>query len=553
MRSKILRSTMTMAVVVLLCTAGLILGSLSGYYNDLRSRQLRDQLSLAATAAEHSGLEFFRSLAPSPYRLTWIDPEGSVLYDTHVPAEALGSHLDREEFQEALRTGTGSSTRISDTLTEKTAYEAVALSDGTILRISTTLDSLLGLMVELIPVLLLSIGGIVLLSFYMSRRISRRIVAPINRIDPENPLASETDPEIRPLVDKLHSQNEQLHRQMMELKERAQEFRRITDSMQEGLILTDPEGTLRSINPAACRIFHCEERSPAPALETLDPGGELVQAFSAAVEGGHSTVRLLREGRYYRMDLSRIEREQTILGMVLLAIDITESVNAQINRREFTANVSHELKTPLQTILGSAELLENGLVRPEDQPRFYGHIRKEATRLLDLVRDLLRLSQFEEGAAMAEEPVDMQALCAECLAELRPRAARKHITIQEETEAATLPGVPRMLRELVSNLCRNAILYNVEGGSLLLRLQKTPHGLVLTVKDTGIGIPPEHHEKIFERFYRVDKSHSRASGGTGLGLSIVKHAAEYHKAAIRLSSAPGKGTEITVSFPVPIP
>lgn len=549
MRAKILRSAMLMAMVVLLCSITLIIGSLYPYFNGIRSKQLRDQLSLAATATEHSGMEYLRYVESTRFRLTWIDREGTVLYDTQIPYDTMENHLDREEFKEALLTGTGSAVRRSDTLTERTIYEATALSDGTLLRISSTSDTALGLLSELVPAVLITIPVTLLLSFHMSRRISKKIVAPINSIDPERPLEGKTPPEITPLLQRLHSQNLQINDHMQELAERAEEFRRITDSMQEGLILTDCQGNIRSMNPAAQRIF-CQENGPSPrTVEALDTEDSLRKAYDLIRSQDHGTARILRNGKYYRIDLSHIRHENTTLGMVLLAIDITESVNAQINRREFSANVSHELKTPLQTILGSVELLENGFVKEEDAPRFYGHIRKEATRLLDLVKDILKLSQMEEHAAMTAETVDMTHLCSECLGELRAMAEEKNITVTEDTEPATLYGVPRLLHDLVSNLCRNAILYNVEGGTLLLRLRQASHSLTLTVKDTGIGIPAEHHEKVFERFYRVDKSHSRASGGTGLGLSIVKHAAEYHNATISLTSTPGQGTEITVAFP----
>ncbi|MBR6825237.1 MAG: two-component sensor histidine kinase [Oscillospiraceae bacterium] len=549
MRRKILHSTMLMAITVLLCSLILILGFLYAYYDDIQIQQLKDQLTLAATATEKGGTAFLQSVESSRYRLTWIHSDGTVIYDTRATEISLGNHLDREEFREAKKTGRGHSIRNSDTFTEKTIYEAVALSDGSLLRISVTRDSALGIMLEMLPVLGIAMVLILLLALYISQRMSKRIVTPINSIDPENPPEASTVPEIAPLLQKLHSQNTQITFQLRELGERAEEFRRISHSMQEGLILTDTAGKFRSTNPAAERIFAIVPGTSDMSLQDIDPTGDLQQAFTTAINQGHSVVRVLREGRYYRIDLSQIITEDTPLGVVLLAIDITESVNAQMTRRQFSANVSHELKTPLQTIMGSAELLETGLVKDEDRPRFYGHIRKEAVRLLDLVKDILRLSQLEEGASMTEETVDLKSLCAECLAELRNKAAAKNITLTEATEEATIIGIPQMLRELISNLCQNAILYNKEGGSLLLSLRNAPHSVILTVKDTGIGIPPEHQDKVFERFYRVDKSHSRASGGTGLGLSIVKHVAEYHKAPIALSSIPGIGTEITVTFP----
>lgn len=549
MRAKILRSSVIMAMVVLLFSITLIIGSLSPYFDGIRSQQLRDQLTLAAAATEQGGIDYLRKVGNAHYRLTLIDRRGTVLYDSRIPYEHMNNHLDREEFREALATGTGSATRRSHTLTERAIYEATTLADGTLLRISVKSDSPLGLLTELIPAITITVGVTLLLILYLSRHMSGKIVAPINNIDPERPLEADAPPEITPLLKRLHSQNLQISRHIQELGERAEEFRRISDSMQEGLILTDHEGNIRSMNPAARTIFY-EEGAPIPdTIAALDADGSVKEAYETALTQGHRTIRIFRNGKYYRIDMSHILHEETTLGVVLLAIDITEAINAQINRREFSANVSHELKTPLQTILGSVELLETGLVKEEDQPRFYGHIRKEATRLLDLVKDILHLSQMEEQAAMTAEGVNMAALCSECLNELRSNAEQKNITVIEKTEAATVYGVPRLLQDLVANLCRNAIQYNVEGGSLTLTLRNTSHGVVLTVKDTGIGIPPEHHEKIFQRFYRVDKSHSRASGGTGLGLSIVKHAAEYHHATIDLTSTVGQGTEIRVTFP----
>ena len=549
MRRKLLRSTLSMAMIVLLCSMLLIFSSLYGYYNEMRIHQLQDQLSIAAIATEQGGISFLSSVGSSYYRLTWLSHDGTVIYDTLKAPEQLSTHADREEFREAIATGRGSAVRTSLTSTQRTVYEAVSLSDGTVLRISVQWVSPLGLVPKALPAVLAVIIVISLLSLLMSRRISQRIIGPINAIDPEDPPATPTAPEIAPLLQRLRSQNAQIRSQLLELRERAEEFRRITDSMQEGLILTDRDGIIRSMNPAARRIFSCGTSLPSD-LRAIDPTGELCAAFRALPQSHPGPVRILLEGRYYRLDLSPISTENTTLGVVLLAIDITDSVNAQINRRNFSANVSHELKTPLQTILGSAELLENGLVHEEDRPRFYGHIRKEATRLLDLVRDILRLSQMEEGAAMTVEPVDLKTLCLDCISDLRGKAASKSVTVIEELEETTLHGVPKMLRELVGNLCHNAIVYNVEGGSVLVRLRNTPNSVILTVKDTGIGIPPEHHDKIFERFYRVDKSHSRASGGTGLGLAIVKHAAEYHHATIHLTSAPRQGTEIRITFPI---
>lgn len=549
MSRKIFRSNLFICLVVVLCSLTCILGSLYNYYGEISIAQLKDQLQIAATATELQGLEFLEKTESSRYRLTWIDPKGQVLYDSKTSAEVLGSHLVREEIHEALRTGSGSSVHYSDTQTEQTIYEAMCLSDGSVLRISVHRDSALGLLIDLIPAIAMVLLLTTALSLLLSRSMTKRIVDPINCIDPENPLEVATDPEITPLLQRLHQQNQQISKQLQELKDRAEEFRMISEGMQEGLVLLDAQGLIRSINPAAERIFCTEHPCKGGRLADLDASGEMERSLQEALEQGHSTIRQHGQGRSYRFDLSRISADGAVLGAVLLAIDITENVNAQKTRREFSANVSHELKSPLQTIMGSAELLETGMVRPEDQGRFYSHIRKESRRLLDLIQDIIRLSQLDEGAKLSGEEVDLYRLCSQAHADLQGKAAENNICFNFQGEQCSIYGIRRLLEELVYNLCDNAIKYNVQDGQVDLSLRYAEGRIELEVSDSGIGIPPEHQERIFERFYRVDKSHSKQSGGTGLGLSIVKHSAAYFKADISLQSQEGKGTTITIVFP----
>ena len=549
MSRKIFRSNFLISLLAVIFSLVCILGSLNSYFNSIISANLKDELHIAATATELEGIAFLERTADSRQRLTWVGKEGQVLFDSNSPAEDLDSHLEREEIRQAMAEGRGSSIRYSDTQTERTLYEAVRLSDGSVLRISIQQDSTFGLLLDLLPLTAIVLLITACLAHFFSRKMAQRIVEPLNRIDPENPLAQVADPELAPLLQRLDRQNHQISKQLTELRTRAEEFRLISESMHEGLVLLDGEGQVRSINPAAREYFPDALPEGSFPLSRVDPSGAMEHSFREALEQGHSTVRLNLGKRNCRLDLSRISSDNKILGTVLLAIDITETVNAQKTRREFSANVSHELKSPLQTIMGSAELLENNMVREEDRGRFYSHIRKESRRLLDLIQDIIRLSQLDEGAELRGEEVDLQELCRQVHSDLEKKAAANRISISLQLEPCWIYGIHRLLEEMVYNLCDNAIKYNVPNGTVLLSLRKTSEGAELQVKDSGIGIPHEHHQRIFERFYRVDKSHSRASGGTGLGLSIVKHAAEYHSAPIHLDSVPGKGTTITVTFP----
>ena len=544
MTNKIFRSTVFVAVVVLLCSLGVVMGVLYNHFTGVQVAQLRDELSLAVTGTEQYGNAFLENVEADRFRVTWIDADGTVLFDTQVDQTVMGNHADREEIREALETGFGSAVRTSSTLTEQTFYEAQRLKDGTILRISTSQEAAWFLMIEMLwPVILIAVLAIGL-SAVLARRMAKKIVEPLNSLDLEQPLKNDVYQEISPLLHRIHKQHNQIATQMETLRRKTDEFEQIIGNMQEGLVLLNSEGTILSINPTAKQLFDAQDDCVGKNFLMVDRTNVMRNAVNDALDKGHGSAQQIKSGRVYQFDLSRIKSDGTVIGAVVLAFDITERVNAEKLRREFSANVSHELKTPLQSIIGSADLLENGLAKPADAPRFVGHIRKEASRLVNLIEDIIRLSQLDEGVAMPTETVDMLALLAEIISILKPCAAQKNVSITVSGKGFSVVGVRRMLHEIIYNLCDNAIKYNVPGGSVHICIDHNK----LTVSDTGIGIPSEHQSRVFERFYRVDKSHSKASGGTGLGLSIVKHAASYHNATLELESTPGKGTAITIQF-----
>jgi len=544
MTSKIFHSTVFVAVVVLLCSLGIIMGVLYNHFTGVQVDQLKDELSLAVTGTEQYGNAFLENVEADRFRVTWIDTDGIVLFDTQVDQSVMENHADREEIREAFATGSGSAVRTSSTLTEQTFYEAQRLKDGTVLRISANQASAWALMMDLLwPIILIAVLAIGL-SALLARRMAKNIVGPLNKLNLEQPLANDTYEELSPLLRRINQQHLQIDSQMRKLQRKTDEFIQITSHMQEGLVVLDKETRIRSINSAAIKIFGAKEACVGSSFFQINRSNALRQALNDALDRGHGSAVLELDGAAYRFDMSSIQSEGKLLGAVILAVDVTESRNAEQMRREFSANVSHELKTPLQGIIGSAELLESGMVKPEDQPRFVGHIRKEASRLVNLIDDIIRLSQLDEGVELPAEQVDLLTLAEEVKTILLPSAARKNVTVTVSGEGFRLTGVRRLLHEILYNLCDNAIKYNVPGGSVTVHVENSR----LVVSDTGIGIPAEHKDRIFERFYRVDKSHSKASGGTGLGLSIVKHAVAYHKAEISLDSTPGKGTTVAIQF-----
>ena len=549
MTKKIFQSILLVAGCVLLASLLIIMGFLYDYFGGVEENQLRDELSLAAAAVEDGGTDYLARLTADRYRLTWIAADGSVIYDTKTDAESLENHASRAEVSQALAAGTGESTRYSSTLMEKTMYYAQRLDDGTVLRISISRATVGMIAVGMIQPLLIVLIVALILSGLLARRLSRRIVDPLNSLDLEHPLDNDAYEELSPLLKRIHRQHVEIQTQLRELREKTDEFTQITGSMREGLVLLDEHGSILSINAAAQLLFDADAQCMGKDFLTIERSHEISAAIQAAVTDGHSEVRAERAGRVYQFDISRITSDGKFLGTVILAFDNTEQEFAEQNRREFTANVSHELKTPLQGIIGSAELIENGMVKPDDLPRFVGHIHAEAARLVTLIDDIIRLSQLDEGDAMPTEAVDLLAVSQEAAENLHDAAAARDVTLSVTGRPVVMPGVRRLIYEIVYNLCDNAIKYNVDGGRVDIAVASGTDGSSITVADTGIGIAPEHQGRVFERFYRVDKSHSKASGGTGLGLSIVKHAVQYHHGRIELESTPGTGTTIRAIFP----
>lgn len=552
MTRKIFLSIMAASVIALIASIIIIMGCMYDYFGGVRERQLNGELTLAAAGVETDGYEYLEALPKGDFRLTWIAKDGSVLYDTQSDGQSMENHADRKEVRDALITGEGESTRYSATMLEKTVYCARRLSDGTVLRISVRGVTMGTLIIGMLQPIFIVAAIVLILSFFLAKRISAKIVEPLNKLDLENPLENDTYDEIAPLLTRISRQQNKIDSQLAELQRKKDEFVQITESMSEGLVLLDNKGVILSINRAARELFSADESAVGRDFLTVERNSELDKAFSSAINGasGSAEASLTYGNREYRASISRIESDGAVVGAVLLTFDVTEKAQAERIRREFTANVSHELKTPLTSIIGSADLIENGLVKPEDMPRFVGHIHTEASRLLSLVEDIIRLSQLDEGVSLPDETVDLGEIAAETVSELREKAEEKNVTLSLDIDGdAVLKGVPRLAQEIVYNLTDNAIKYNIEGGKVTVAVKKTDGGTVLTVSDTGIGIPPEHIGRVFERFYRVDKSHSKAVGGTGLGLSIVKHAAACFGASVDLRSEVGKGTEITVKFP----
>ncbi len=549
MTSKIFRSIFVTSIVVLFATLVIITSFLYDYFTDIQINQIKDELSIASVGTEQSGEEYLHNLKSDNFRLTWIAGDGTVLFDSQADKLTMDNHLNREEITEAFETGKGSSSRRSATLTEKTLYEAVLLSDGTVLRISVNRASgfvlLFGMMTPVVIVVIIA----VIISAVLAHKMSKRIIEPLNKLDLDNPTENEAYEEIAPLLSRIHKQNMKIERKAAELNRRKDEFDLITKNMREGLVLLDKNRNILTINSAATAIFAADESCVGKEFLTINRRHEIISAIEKALTDGHSEIRTRLGEKEYQFDISRIETDGETVGAVVLAFDITEQADAERLRREFTTNVSHELKTPLQTITGSAELIENGLVKQEDMPRFVGHIREEATRLVTLVDDIIRLSQLDEQSELQKENVSLYDIANEACGVLRDSADNKDITLSVSGDSGNVYGVKHLLFEVIYNLCDNGIKYTPDGGKVEVNISETEKEVALTVSDNGIGIAPEHQSRIIERFYRVVKCHSKKSGVTGLGLSIVIHSVQYHGGKILLQSEIGNGTFVTVVIP----
>ena len=548
MTKKIFKSIFIVASITLLSAITVITGVLYRYFTGAQQAQLRSELQLVAEATEKFGIEYFDGMSYDRHRITWIDNSGNVTYDSYVDAETMQNHSDREEFIEALEKGKGSSTRYSATLTEETIYEAIRLKDGSVLRISTNYATALALVVDMLQPIAFILLIVIVLSGFFAHFMAKNVVKPFNELDLDAPLENDLYEELSPLLHKIHSQQSAIKQQMFLLKNKQEEFKQITEHMKETLVLLDNKDRIISMNQAAKELFcvegDCEEKN----FFAIDRKEEMRVALDEVKKKGKASFIANRNGRDYNFELSRIDADEVTQGIVILAFDVSDKINAEKNRREFTANVSHELKTPLQSIIGAAELLENDIIKEEDRPHFISNIRKEASRLVVLIEDIIRLSQMDEHLEMEKEEVSLCKIANEVRETLLDAAINKNIAIEVYGDDVNMLGVHSLLYEMLYNLCDNAIKYNNPGGYVKIFIEDANNSIILRVEDNGIGISKEHHEKIFERFYRVDKSHSKVSGGTGLGLAIVKHAVLIHDGEIIVKSKVNEGTVIEVIF-----
>lgn len=549
MTKRIFRSIFTVAAVILLASFVLITGVLYEYFSNKQVDQLNMQTHLAAQGLEAAGEDYLSDMDISGCRLTWIAADGTVLYDSQAEQSGMENHADREEVRQALKTGHGESMRYSTTLMERQLYSADRLSDGTVVRISDTQYTPLTLILGMIqPVIIIALIAL-LLSLLLASRMAKRIVKPLNEMSLDNAEKIETYPELAPLTDKLKSQQNQLREQEKELRRRRDEFDAATGSMTEGLVLLNEQGSVLSINKAATKALDIGRYCIGKDIRALSEEPRLRETVEKALGGEHGEAHITLGGVSYRLYASPVTSGDRVAGAALLMLDTTEKEKAEQLRREFSANVSHELKSPLHTISGCAELLANGIVKPEDVPHFLSQIQSESKRMIVLIEDIIKLSHLDEGAEdMQREDVDLLSVARREAGNLSQAAEDAGVTLTVSGESAVINGIPQLLAAIVHNLCENAIKYNHPGGFARVNVRREGKKTLLTVEDDGIGIPPEEQQRIFERFYRVDKSHSKEVGGTGLGLSIVKHAAALHNARISVVSAPDRGTTITLAF-----
>lgn len=550
MTKRIFRSVCIVAVVVLFASLALVMGVLYDYFSGSQENQLKTQTDLAAQGIEHEGSSYFDGLDSEELRITWIDKKGKVLFDNKTDASSMENHLEREEVRQAVENGYGKSSRYSETLTEKSLYSAKKLSDGSVLRLSVSQYSVLTLFLGMLrPVLIIALLAVVL-ALLLAYRLSKNIVTPLNKLNLDSPLSNKVYEELSPLLKRMDAQQRQLKHQSEELKRKREEFETATENMSEGLIILNEKGVILSINRAAAKMLGLSEDSVGKDIFSEKTSVNLKEPTQIALSGKNTEeVFALRDGNCQLL-ANPVSTDGKVTGAALLVLDVTEKERAEQMRREFTANVSHELKTPLQTISGYAELLANGMVADKDKTAFSEKIYAETQRMIRLIEDIIKLSNLDEGAVeLTRETVDLYVTAENTVRSLLPAAKKANVTLSLNGENAEIYGIPQLLTAIVYNLCDNAIKYNKDGGTVFVSVKNNAENIVLSVRDTGIGIPKEQQERIFERFYRVDKSHSKEVGGTGLGLSIVKHAAKLHDAKITLESEVGKGTEITVIFP----
>ena len=551
MTKRIYKAICAAALGVFVVTMLLIMGVLYNYFSSVQQRQLRSQTTLAVQGAEQLGMDYFDGLSDEDVRITWVAANGDVLYDSASDSDVMENHLQREEIQSALATGFGESARYSSTMLKQYLYCAQKLSDGTVLRLSVSHNSIWVLLLGMLQPILIVIAVAAVLSFLLASRLSKRIVDPMNKLNLDEPLENEGYDELSPLLRRIYSQQQHLKEQQATLTRKQNELEAIVGHLEEGMILLDKSCKVITANQAALRLLDARASNIAGLdLLMLSRNLALAEAVQEAMDGRSATRKTELHGKTIQIQAAAVGQQDEMSGVAVVLFDITQSEQAEQRRREFTANVSHELKTPLQSISGYSELLMRGMARQEDIQPFAQRIYGETQRLIQLVQDIINLSQLDEGSSYQWQQANLFAIAAEVTGSLEHFAEEKQVRLTLEGSDTMLRGVPELLRGIVYNLTDNAIKYNHPGGSVTVTVSRQKDEAVLTVSDTGIGIPEGEQDRIFERFYRVDKSRSKEVGGTGLGLSIVKHAAFLHKAAIDVTSQLGAGTTIQVRFPI---
>ena len=549
MAKKIFRSTMAVGLWVLLLSAALFLGMLYQYFTDRFTQELESETWLVARGVESMGLDYLDGLR-TDNRITWVAQDGTVLYDNEADAAAMENHADREEIQEALFGIQGTARRESATLSQLTIYVAHRLDDGSVIRLAGSQSTVVHLLMAMAPPIVLILIVTLIFAAALSSRLTKRLVRPILELDLERPEDSEVYDELSPLLTRIRRQNDTIRAQMDQLRQQKQEFTALTENMSEGFLLLDAKGRVLSYNTGVLRLLGAAAPAEEASVLTLDRSDVFQQLVEQVLDGRRSQVRMERAGRILQLLGDPVLRDGETAGAVLVLLDVTEREQAEQMRREFTANVSHELKTPLTSISGMAEIMKDGLVKQEDVRGFAADIYQESQRLIRLVEDILHLSRLDEGGGGLErQEIDLLDLARTVEDRLQSTAKQHQVELELTGDHAAVQGLPSVVEEMVYNLCDNAIKYNRPGGKASVRVEDGADAVTVTVSDTGIGIPPEDRERVFERFYRVDKSHSKAIGGTGLGLSIVKHGAALHNAQLELDSAPGKGTTVRLRFP----
>ncbi len=550
MTKKIFKSIMFVCALVLAVGLAAVMGILYRNFDGQMRKELSKEAAYLAYGVEQQGLNYLKNIKDKSARITYIDQDGTVLFDNEADVSEMKNHSDRTEFQKAEKYGAGESSRYSDTLSEKTIYYALRLKDGTVLRVSGTQDSVLALVENLIFPLCGLLCLMLILSGIMASAISKRIVKPINELDLESPEENLIYEELSPLLSKIHRQNREIQNQLELAKQQQEEFALITENMQEGLIVIDKYTMILSANSSAWNLFHMDRVCQGESVYCLDREEEFRHAIEQVLSGEHTELVLKLNGSDIQLIANPVIRDKKTEGAVVLLVNVTEKLERESLRREFSANVSHELKTPLTSISGFAEIMQSGLVKCEDIPQFAGRIYKESQRLLQLVEDVIQISQLdEEKTSYTWEPVDVYQVCKNAFESLKEKAKRLNVHLYICGEYMKMEAVRTLLEEAVYNVCDNAIKYNRNDGSVSVFLTQIAQEIQIVVKDTGVGIPKEDQDRVFERFYRVDKSHSKEIGGTGLGLSIVKHAVGALKGSVILRSEEGNGTEICMKFP----